>query len=425
MDYSVLFMPAVTLFTALITVLQLGQFRFNTKKLFFILGLELIMQLALNCFTLILLGYQGYAWSYLLVMDIPAIITFWYISKWRDLRDMFTIIVTIFLNFTVSISALWLSNPKLNGYWKYNLIRIIIFSVIFLIIQKFLRKFYLQLQQVIEKGWGVYSILPLIGSVILYYEYLQYSINGQLYEVVIEGFITIVIMATVFAVFYYVFIQLHEKHLVQEQKRILTMQNKAQRDQFEQQRDMAEKTNRRWHDMRHNMQELIELLEAGHVDTALAYLKEQRGMDMVPTEEYCLHKGVNAILCLWAERSRKANIDVQINTDIPDQLQIEPMELSALFANAFENAYEGCLLLPKSVHKFIKVEAHYNGKRLAVGFNNSCRNDICFEGDMPVSIKKSGGIGTRSIAYTVSRFHGTKYFDAKDGMFTAKFVLNI
>jgi hypothetical protein len=40
-------------------------------------------------------------------------------------------------------------------------------------------------------------------------------------------------------------------------------------------------------------------------------------------------------------------------------------------------------------------------------------------------MKKGGGIGTRSIAYTVERFAGTKFFEAKDGVFIARFVLNI
>jgi hypothetical protein len=120
-----------------------------------------------------------------------------------------------------------------------------------------------------------------------------------------------------------------------------------------------------------------------------------------------------------------AGIAADIHTDVPEKLEIDPMELSALFANAFENAYEGCLRLPDEVEKYIRVEASYNRKRLAVGFTNSCIHDIRFENDMPVSQKQGGGIGTRSMAYTVLRFHGTQYFNAKDGVFTARFILNI
>jgi hypothetical protein len=203
------------------------------------------------------------------------------------------------------------------------------------------------------------------------------------------------------------------------------MQNKAQWDQFEQQREAAEKSNRRWHDLRHNTQELIELLEAGNTPMALTYLKEQRGMNQIPCEVYCMHAAVNSMLRLWAERSRKEGITVEIRADVPEKLEIEPMELSALFANAFENAYEACLRLSDNVPKYIQVDANYNGKRLAIGFTNSCLKDIPFEKDMPLSLKKGGGIGTRSISYTVERFSGTKYFEAKDGVFVARFILKI
>jgi len=213
--------------------------------------------------------------------------------------------------------------------------------------------------------------------------------------------------------------------MMQEQKRILSIQNKAQLDQFVQQKEASEKANRRWHDLHHNTEELIGLLEAGDTDTAITYLKEQRGMVEVPKTEYCLHPAVNSILCLWAERFRKAGISVGIQTDVQEKLDIEPMELAALFANAFENAYKGCLCLPDGTQKFIKVEAHYNGKRLAIGFTNNCREDICFEGDMPVSLKQGGGIGIRSITYTVKRFHGVAYFEEKDGVFSSRFVLNV
>jgi hypothetical protein len=425
MDYSAFFIPVITLLTAQLTVLDLARFRFNTKKLFIIISLEFVIQVTINGLLMLYGGLKYYAMWYFLAMDIPAFITFYYISRRRDLRDLFTVLVTLFINFAISIPSLWISHILGGGYTWYNLFRIFIFSLLFFLLHKYIRKRYIQLQDEIEKGWGMFSLLPLIGSLILYFEYLQYSQKGNFSEVLLEFLATILILATVFAVFNYIFDQLHEKYLVQEQKRILDMQNKAQRDQFEQQRITAEKTNRRWHDLRHNIQELIELLEAGDTDTAIAYLKEQRGMDLVPKEEYCLHTAVNSILCLWVERSRRAGILTEIYTDVPENLNIEPMELSALFANAFENAYEGCLRLGNGKHKFIKAEAQYNGKRLAIGFTNSCLEDIHFEDDMPVSDKINGGIGTRSIAYTVGRFHGTKYFGVKDGVFTARFVLNI
>lgn len=283
----------------------------------------------------------------------------------------------------------------------------------------------MQIQDEIEKGWVVFCILPLIGVAAINLEFLRFSKNGNFMEVLVVSSIAIIIMVAVFGVFFYIFTQLHENYIIREQKRILSVQNKAQLDQFVQQKEASEKANRRWHDLRHNTEELIGLLETGDTETAITYLKEQRGMVEVPKAKYCLHPAVNSILCLWAERSRKAGISVGIQTDVQEKLDIEPMELAALFANAFENAYEGCLCLPDSIKKFIKVEARYNGKRLAIGFTNTCRDDIRFEGDMPISLKEGGGIGTHSITYTVKRFHGVAFFEEKNGVFSSRFVLNV
>ena len=75
--------------------------------------------------------------------------------------------------------------------------------------------------------------------------------------------------------------------------------------------------------------------------------------------------------------------------------------------------------------KYIKVEANYNGKRLAVGIENSCKDDVVFEKGMPISPRDGGGIGTRSMTYTVQRYHGTIIFIAKDGVFSTRFVINV
>ncbi|MDF2487242.1 MAG: hypothetical protein K0R46_3410, partial [Herbinix sp.] len=268
-------------------------------------------------------------------------------------------------------------------------------------------------------------ILPFIACLVMYSHYLIFIQSGIFIDFILNCFFIVVMMSTIFIIFNYILNQLHEKYLLQEQRRILAMQNKAQLDQFEQQRAESEKSNRRWHDLRHGTQQLIELLETGKIEIAIDYLKEQRGENQINKVDYCMHPVVNSMLCLWAERVRKTGIMMEINTNIPDQLQIEPMELSALFANAIENAYEACLRLSSETPKFIKVQTNYNGGRLAIGITNSCLPEILFDKDMPISDKKGGGIGTRSIVYTAERFAGTTFFEAKDGVFTARFILNI
>ncbi len=424
MDFSTILMPVITLLTAQITVLELGRMR-QVKKLYLILLIELIFQTIICVAILVNYGLAAYAKCFIFVMDVPAFLTFYWLSARRDFRDLFTVLVTIFINFTMSLPSLWVTHLVGGGYFWYNIVRVLIFSVLIILIRCRVRERYQQVQDELKKGWGIFCILPVIGLLILAYQYMIYCNNGNFYHMAINCIFVLLLMTAVFFVFNYVLNQLHDKYLVQEQQRILTLQNKAQLEQFERQREAAEISNRRWHDLRHNTQQLIELIESGNIDHALDYLKEQSGMEQIPKKVYCMHQAVNSILCLWAERSGKVGIEIEILTDVPDQLSIEPMELSALFSNAVENAYEACIKLSDDIKKFIKVEARYNGKRLAISVVNSCSSKVVFEEDMPVSSKEGGGIGTRSIAYTVQRFSGTKFYEAKNGVFTARFILNV
>lgn len=425
MNYSALFTPVITLVTAQAIALGLARLRYHGKKLWLILGIELIIQLVINGPILLFGGLETYAKWFVLTMDLPAILTLAFISKRRDFRDLFTVLITIFLGFYLSLPSMLIEYRFGGGYGCYNISRIIIFFVLFILIHKFIRKSYLQIQDELTDGWGMFSILPVIGSLAIYYEYMRYIKYGNNKEALLSACLMIFILTVVFILFLYIFNQLHDKYLAQEQQRILILQNKAMYEQFEQQKIASEKANRRWHDMRHHTTELINLLEAGETEQALQYLKEQQGMDNIPKEEYCLHPAVNSILCLWAQRARNENIYTEIHTEIPSDLTIDPSELSALFANAFENAYHGCQLLSEDTIRYIKVEATYNGKRLAIGFTNPCRRNIRFEDGIPLSEKEDGGIGSRSIVYTVKRYHGTAFFEEKDGIFSARFILNL
>lgn len=425
MDYSALVMTFITLLTAQITVVELARFRYHMRTIRLILVIELVIQVAVNGLLIYFAGVEQMKSLYFLTVDIPAFITFFIISGRRDLRDLFTVLITLFLSFSISIPCMGVKQLLGHGYWWYDFCRAILYAVAFLFLHLFVRKSYIQVQDEVKKGWGVFSILPTIGCLFLFYKYLIYLLKGDFSLIFADCVMISCVMTVVFLVFFYVLTQLHEKYILQEQKRILDIQNKAQQNQFEQHMEANEKINRRWHDMRHNTQQLIYLLEAGETSIALNYLKEQRGADEIAKEEYCLHPAVNSILCLWVQRAKKAGIHVDINADVPEMLEIEPMELSSLFANAFENAYDGCMRLSDEGKKYIKVDAYYNGKRLAIGFMNPCLEDIPFYEGHPVSSKADGGIGTRSIMYTVKRFRGTAYFKAEKGVFTARFILNI
>ena len=424
MDYSAFFTPVLTLVMAQITVIELTRFRFEGWKLKRILIIVLVLQVCLSGPLLVIFGLDSYAKWFMLFIVLPGIAVAFYISRYRDMRVIFTVLVTIYISFLASLPSIYISHFFHGGHRVYNISRILFFLILIVILHRFIRRQYLQIQVELEKGWGIYCILPTIGIGFIYYEYSRFCVDRAMISL-LRILVIVLLLAVIFILFLYVFQELHDRYRTQEQQRILLLQNKAQREQYEQQKYVSEISNRRWHDLRHHTLALIELLEAGDTAKALEYLKEQNEMKLSDLPEYCSHPSVNSILSLWVERSQKADIRTEINTDIPKSLEIDPLELSTIFTNAFENAYEACCKLPEKQERFIKVTAQYSGAHLTIDFTNSYIEEVRFEDGFPISQAKGGGVGTRSIAYIVKHNHGNLFFVADKGVFTARIVLNI
>ncbi len=80
--------------------------------------------------------------------------------------------------------------------------------------------------------------------------------------------------------------------------------------------------------------------------------------------------------------------------------------------------------MPRDEEKEIIVTVKFIDNRLRVQVENTCRNDIVFDGELPVTQKQGGGTGIKSILYTAERYDGTAGFSVIDGKFITQIVLN-
>ncbi len=97
-----------------------------------------------------------------------------------------------------------------------------------------------------------------------------------------------------------------------------------------------------------------------------------------------------------------------------------------MFANLLENAFEGCMRLERTeVKRFIDFTCKCDSGRMTCCVRNSCRNDVAFADGMPLSQKRGGGMGTRSIRQTVESHGGMIRYSACDGVFTVQVVMPV
>ncbi len=125
---------------------------------------------------------------------------------------------------------------------------------------------------------------------------------------------------------------------------------------------------------------------------------------------YCADATVNAVLTVKAELMRQRDIDFSVRIDITEPLPFEKADICALFANALDNAAEGCGNLPKEQRK-VTVEARTGKGMLAVRVENPVAegNGSGADGSLPETTKadaENHGFGLKSIRKAVGRYGG-------------------
>ena len=162
------------------------------------------------------------------------------------------------------------------------------------------------------------------------------------------------------------------------------------------------------HDIKKCLGNIKSLLLQSDVKKAIEYIDSiYDGYDIKKVKKYSNNKLINVIVSRYAQLCHNSNIE--FNTDIRniDFSFIKDSEITALFDNLFENAFEAT---KECSIKFINIEIDYrNENYIFIKMLNSTNNKPLFQNDLPITTKKDKkghGIGTKSILKIVKKYHG-------------------
>ena len=180
------------------------------------------------------------------------------------------------------------------------------------------------------------------------------------------------------------------------------------------------------HDMRHHDALLVDCITNKEYDKALKYLQEHGAItDQITIKQYCENYTVNCLLSTYIRKAENAGIQVECQTQVPKELQIDDLRLASIFANLVENAIEACdRIKDESVHKFINISSKYDNGALKILVENSSNDDVKFDGPFPISQKANpSGIGTKTIYEFANRYNGLCEYTLENGVFSARLLL--
>lgn len=236
-----------------------------------------------------------------------------------------------------------------------------------------------------------------------------------------------VLFTTFFVVFVLVFNSTQLKYdRVRQEKEFLEFQFLQSQKEFDNLKQMQALASGYRHDMRHYLRLISGYAAEGSLDKIQEFVKlTTEDLDSITPQKFCANGTVNLILSYYSDLADARDINLRIETRLPEVLPLTDSELCSLLANGIENAFNAVENLEKDRRTVdVKMLVHRNNLLLSV--ENYSSDAVVIENGVPVTNEIGHGFGTRSIAAVAAKHDGQALFTTSDsGLFTLQVVIPI
>lgn len=379
-----------------------------------------VLNIAVALFTTFLL----YKKLYPLTVNVPVFLLLFSVSKRKDLRVMFNLLTGVFLCYVLAMAGYFLSM-----LFQYNKVadiagQLAAFPLVLLFVLKVFRPLYLLMLERLKSGWALFCLIPFLSYTNLYLMTYYPMTLTERPESAYPMALTILFTMVVYAVICIFFLQIKQQYALQNQQQLLQVQVAALQHQTDAVRETDEKTRILRHDMRHYIQNIASLLKSGDTAAAAEFIgRLDNLLEQTALPQYCENPTINAILAYHLESAKKEGIDVKTRLDIPFKTPVDEMELSAVLANAIENARNACRNQPEGALKSLEIIC-VSKPHFVLETSNTYYGEVLFDLDgLPSSTENEHGIGTQSIAAFVKKHNAILDYQTENGVFKLRILL--
>ncbi len=238
-------------------------------------------------------------------------------------------------------------------------------------------------------------------------------------------------LPTALIVFYVLFlaayhVQTQSMARAQMQSSLLEVELKQSQQEMNDLRRSAAQTAVYQHDMRHHLNLLEGLLEAGKTEQAAEYIRRvQSDVAALAHRRFCENETVNLLCASFAEKARHAGVRFTVDARLPGQLSVPDTELCALLSNGLENAIQAVSGLDEA-DRTVRLYCSVRLNKLLVEISNPCPQPPRMEDGVPASSHGAGhGYGCRSMQTIARRRGGLCVFRAAGGEFQVQIMLPV
>lgn len=399
----------------LILFILLYRSKYSKKKTLVLTGIFMGPLVFLNVIGLTILGNEKMGQMFVLTCTIPSLFFFYLISKDQKWRFLFTFCLADTVAYWVMIVTNLLDYYLGKEQCVLMLIsRLLLFPLIEWVAYHILRKPYLELQESVSKGWGIFTAM-----VALYYLLLIVMANFPTIITKREEYMPALLLVLVLMPLTYatIFVSLY-RQLLLYRKRQSERIWQEQKIHLEAQLDSQQNLRKLQHDLKAHTITLSGLLVSGKIDEAQSYMWDMVYDMDASLQQFCANPYLNSVFSHFSQRFKKLEMELELDLKIGDE-ELPYMELCQILSNGLENAWDASSELPPDKRK-ISLQMRYNKDYLVIRMKNRCKNNLCIEeGNLPKSTKGGAehGFGLRTIQEAARKLDGEMTCYTKKGMF--------
>lgn len=193
---------------------------------------------------------------------------------------------------------------------------------------------------------------------------------------------------------------------------LLEQQVRIQESYAREARERWERTRAFRHDLNSHLQVLDGLLKNKKAGEAEAYLEKlEKAAAGLSFSCGTGNAAVDALLESKLARAKQNGILVELAIRLPQNLQIDDMDLCVILGNAVDNAVNGAVAAQGE--RYIRIDARLKGGFLVLGVENSCAGGTVFR----------EGIGLGNIRAAADKYHGAVQAKMAGGVFRLDVLL--
>lgn len=395
-------------------LLDLNPFRIaKRKQRLYFTSIALIM--FANIFLMIKIG-QPFMALYPLLVHLPLVLLFCFISRRGFAKVFFVLLTMIFLSYPpalVDIMAVQFFN--ISALEQLVLLTLSCISILLFICKFMWADFSYVMKHLSTMETIRFCFVP-VGYNILNYLLGRYNYDATISPVRIVLFLSALGVYSLLLSFFH---RTREFERIQVEQSQLTLQIEATKEQLQSLRISQEQMAIYRHDLRHHLTYLNSCILENKLQDATEFIKQTcEDMDSIIVEQYSQNEPVNLILSSYVSKAKEKGISIEVNVSVTDFERFQITDLCSLLANALENAINACMQMNSPNEHFIRLRMYEKNNKLCLHISNSYSVEPTFEQGIPISQKEGHGIGVKSIIHVIEKYEGIYGFSIKNGAFT-------